>query len=175
MQLRARINEDITTQGILLNGNWQKTDYYIMGCDSQSGIAYLTIIEKDVCSIDHHAILYLAERMVIEEEGWNEEIISDLTEENFLNFISGSGYIAGDTGRCIANDEFLKFYEMLTNDIFRRENCPVIKNGVPTSDTDIFFPIEVVSVVCFDDRWNSEQYFVELATRWVYFRWSTNA
>ena len=68
----------------------------------------------------------------------------------------------------------LKFNEFV-NGMFRESNCPVIKNGVPVSDTEIFFPIEVVSVVCFDDRWNSEQYFVELTTRWAFFRWSTNA
>lgn len=60
MQLLTRILEDKTAHGILLNGNWQKTDYYIIGCDSQStGFAYVTIIEKNLCSIEHHALLYL--------------------------------------------------------------------------------------------------------------------
>lgn len=58
--------------------------------------------------------------------------------------------------------------------MFRKDDCPVIKNGVPVSDTQVFNTEELVSAVCFDDNWNSEQYLVELATRCAFFRWSTN-
>ena len=175
MQLRVRINEDTTAHGILLNGNWQKSDYFIMGCNSEyTGIAYITTIEKDLCAIGHHAILYLAERMVIEEEGWNEAMISDLTEEMFLHFLFTCGYLTNETGMHNSNDAFLKFNEFV-NGMFRESNCPVIKNGVPFSGTEVFNLDELVSAVCFDNRWNSEQYLVELTTRWAFFRWSTNA
>jgi hypothetical protein len=168
------MNNDTTIPGILLNGNWQKTDYFVMGVDSQStGIAHFITLEKDVCNIEHQAILYLAQRFAIETEGWDEAIIADLNAENCINFIFGQGYIAGDSGEHISNEEFLKFYEQLTNGMFIRENFSIVKNGISTDDME-FYPIELVSVVCFSNNWNSVQYFIELATRWALFTWSTD-
>jgi hypothetical protein len=69
-------------------------------------------------------------------------------------------------------DLFWTRFEEIWNGISLVENFTMTKNGVGTQDT-IIRKEDIIATMCFADEWNSQQYFIETETQWIFFDWST--
>ena len=170
-----KIDEYPFYENLLLNKKWKETDYYELCCKSELwGCAFLVIIDKQVTASANEAILYMLERIIIEHEGWNEAIQSDIEPESFITFILTGGYISSYQGTDISVQEFWTNYEEIRNGIYKVPGFEITKNGEKFQD-DILKMDDILHAVCFRDEWNDRQYFFECNNKWGFFSWSTGA
>lgn len=170
-----KISEYPIDQNLFLDMKWKVTDYYELCCKSELwGCAFLVSIDKQVTSIANEAIMCILERLVIESEGWDEKTQSNISSD-FREFILAAGYISNDSGRNITIDEFWVNYEEIKNGICSELNFRITKNGGLTEEDSLIKKNEIVSAVCFADKWNNRQYFIESVEKWAFFSWATGA
>jgi hypothetical protein len=175
MSALVKISDYPINQNFLLDRKWKETDYYELCCKSELwGCAFLVVLDKRITSISNEAIIYLLERLIIESEGWDEKIQSEI-DENFREYIFAGGYLSDPAGWTISNDEFWNNYEEITNGISATEDFQITKNGNLTKNDPLIKRNEILSVVCFGSKWNNRQYFVESYNTWSLFTWATSA
>ncbi len=161
-------------QNLFLDSYWKKSDYYKLCCHSEFwGCASLLKLDKLITSTPNEAIIYLLERLIIESEGWDEKIQSDI-DSDFRQFIFDGGYLSDRKGQIISNDDFWNSYEEIKSGIFASKDYEFTKNGNLTKKETLIERDEILSVISFANEWNNRQYFIELRTKWSLFTWATS-
>jgi hypothetical protein len=172
----TKINEYPTTQTLLANGKWRKTDYYTLCCDSELwGCAELITLNKQVTMNATEALIYVLERSVNEFDHWDDTIQSPNDAEMFARFVLEQGYLRAEKGRPISIQEFWSNYEEVTNGIFKEESLRIFKNEVDIQERNLLQKEDLTEVICFANSWNNRQYFLETEKEWVFFDWGTGA
>lgn len=167
------ITEYPINQNLLLDSNWKKSDYYELCCNSELwGCAFLLVLDKRITPIPNEAIIYLLERLIIQSEGWDEKIQSDI-DSDFRQFIFSGGYLSDPIGQNISNDEFWNNYKEITIGISVSKDYNITKNGSLTRKETLIKRDEILSVISFANEWNNRQYFIELHDKWSFFTWAT--
>lgn len=162
-------------QALLLDRNWKQVDYYELSCRSELwGAAFMLSLDKAVTHSPDEAMIYCLERLSIEGENWGEESVSDIHIIDFGTFILSSGYLAQTESREISIAHFLENFNEIKDGIFKTEGSSLHKNGREIPKDLPLAEEELVAVVCFSDRWNDRQYFIESRKEWILFTWCTS-
>lgn len=162
-------------QALLSDRNWKQVNYYELSCSSELwGSAFMMKLHKSVSSSADEAIIYLLERMAIEQEGWEEASLTDLHIIDFGSFIVSSGYLSKADGWEIPADHFMKNFNEVKEGIFKEKESALYKNGIEVPKDLALEEEELGTVICFADRWNNRQYFTESRDEWILFTWATS-
>lgn len=160
---------------MLLDQNWKQVSYYELSCRSELwGTAFMVTLSKTVTASPDEAMIYLLERLAVEEEGWKEDSLTDIDIIDFGSFMTSSGYLARTDGQDISLSHFLENFNEIKEGIFKEEGSALYKNRVEIPKALPLTEEELVAAVCFSDKWNSRQYFVESRNEWILFSWVTS-
>ena len=166
----------IKHQKMLPNENWKQTDYYEICCMNEGlGCAFFTTLDKRITDNAVEAIIYILQRMIIEGECWDETLQQGINKDNFVRFAISAGYVRHEEGWIASAENFCQDYQGITGGIISQEKFEITKNGVKIDDIFLVQKSNILSVICFDNKWNSIQYLVETKTEWALFTWSTGA
>lgn len=158
-----------------MDQNWKQVNYYELSCRSEFwGTANLVTLPKTLTANPDEAMIYLLERLAVEEEGWPEDSLADLHIIDFGSFIVFSGYLGQTDSRDISTAHFLENFNEIKEGIFKEEESALYKNRVEIPKDLPLAEEELVAAVCFSDKWNSRQYFVESRNEWMLFTWATS-
>jgi hypothetical protein len=155
---------------------WKQTNYYELCSKSEFyGCANFATIKKEFSNSENEALIYLLERIIIETESWNEKIISEINHNTFLRTASSMGYINTLNSKKVEFQSFLNDINEIIVGIQNEPNCKITLNGNNFESKILFQLDDILTVICYDDKWNNRQYFFETQENWNYFIWSTSA
>lgn len=178
MTFPIKITDDPVDTDIIYNNKWKFADFYLHNTQSEGYCSsFLYTIDKQVAESANEALIYLLQRSIIEEEGWTEQTMAEVTPEQLSSFIFYCGYLHTSKGVDFSIEEFWKNYMGLTTGMQKHTSYALTKNGTPIPEVDLEFHEEryIISVISFENEWNSMQYFFETYTHWAFFRWATGA
>jgi hypothetical protein len=166
----------LRNQDLLANARWQQTTYYrLTSQDELWEFADFLTLSKQVCTSAEEAIIYLLQRLVLEEEQWNEDTRAALDIADFEKVVYVNGYLSSRKSGPLTTAEFWTSFSEIRDGILQTAHASISKNGVAIPAEPLLQQGEIVSVACFADYWNSRQYFIETASCWVFFTWATSA
>lgn len=178
MTFPIKITDDPVNTDIIYNKKWKETDSYLHSTDSEMyTCSFLYTIDKQIAQTANEALIHLLQRSIMEEEGWTEQMMAEVTPEQLWTFIIGGGYLNYTRGVDLAIEEFWKDYIGLATGMQAVKSYALTKNGIPLAEIDLEFHEKryILSVTCFANYWNKKEYFFETYTHWAFFRWSTGA
>ncbi|HEY8895398.1 MAG TPA: hypothetical protein VIM79_11310 [Niastella sp.] len=178
MTFPIKITDDPVNTDIIYNNKWKLTDYYRRYTKNEGYCSsYLYTIDKQIAETANEALIYLLQRSIIEEEGWTEQMMAEVTPEELSSFILNCGYLHTPKGVDLPIDNFWGNYIDLATGMQKEKSYALTKNGVPIPEIDLEFHEKryILSATSFDYEWNSMQFFFETYTHWGFFRWSTGA
>ena len=178
MTFPIKITDDPVNTDIIYNNKYKSTDYYLRYTKNEGYCSsYLYTIDKQITETANEALIYLLQRSIMEEEGWTQQMMAELTPEQLWTFIIGSGYLNYTRGVDFSIEKFWKEYIGLATGMQTEKSYALTKNGIPLTEIDLEFHEEryILSVTCFANYWNKQEYFFETYTHWAFFRWSTGA
>ncbi len=131
-------------------------------------------LSKTITNNPDEAMIYLLERLAVEEEGWREDSLTDIDIIDFGSFIMFSGYLGQTDSWDIPAAHFLENFNEIKEGVFKEEGSALYKNKVEIPKDLPLTEEALVAAVCFSDKWNSRQYFVESRDEWMLFTWATS-
>jgi hypothetical protein len=178
MTFPIKITDDPVNTDIIYNNKWKATDCYFRNTNSEGlTCSYLYTIDKQIAETANEALVYLLQRSIMEEEGWTEQMMAEVTPEQLSDFLLNYGYLHTSRGVDLSIEAFWGNYMWLATGMKEEKSYALTKNGNPIPEIDLEFHEEryIISVTSFDNVWNSMQYFFETYSHWAFFRWSTGA
>ncbi|MET3881962.1 hypothetical protein [Niastella sp. OAS944] len=176
MAYQFNINHTPTTPEILYSNKWKATDYYIFSTDSELWCqAKLLIIDKQVTDKPEEAVVFLLQRYLLEFEMWTEQMLNDLTPEQFTAMVNLDICDFPDTALYYDIEDFTKSYNEILRGMQGEASLTITKNGSNASTFDFLSEHDVVDVTSLNDAWNNRQYFIETWTGWAFYTWCTGA
>jgi hypothetical protein len=174
MAYLININSTPTTPEILYSNKWKATDYYIFSTNSELWCqAKLLIIDKQFTNNPEEAVVCLLQRYILEFEGWTEEMMNDLTPEQFTGMVNLDVYPFRDTALYYPIEDFTKSYNEISRGMHGEKSFTITKNGSMVPEFDFLSEHDVVDVTCISDAWNNRQYFIETWMGWAFYTWCT--
>lgn len=176
MTFPIKITDDPLDTDILYNNYWKAVITYVHSTNSEFyGNAFVYTLDKRVTDSANEAFVYLLQRSIIEEEGWTEKSMAEITAEQLASFILSCGYLHTPKGTYISIEDFWKNYMGFINDMQKEASYTLSKNDEPIPALDLEFHEEpyIIAATSFINVWNDQQYFFETWTHWVFFRWGT--
>jgi hypothetical protein len=178
MTFHLKITDAPVNTSIIYNNKWKSTDFYFHNTNSEGyTCSFLYTIDKQIAETANEALVYLLQRSIMEEEGWTEQMMAEVTPEDLSSFILNCGYLHTEKGVDFPIEEFWESYMGLTTGMQKHESYSLTKNGLPIPEIDLEFHEEryIISVTSFVSKWNDWEFFFETYTHWAFFRWSTGA
>jgi hypothetical protein len=173
-----KINDYPVDPGIPGNNKWKAAEYYLLSAKSELFTrASVVIIDKQVTDMANEAIVYLLQGMIKEIEGLDDQRVSDLSLEDLANINLWNGYLDTDIRVDYSIEKGFKNASQIINGFHEEKSLTISKNGIPTTAVDLEFFEEryLLSVTCFADCWNYDEYLFETWTNWIFFSWCTGA
>jgi hypothetical protein len=178
MTFPIKITDNPVNTDIIYNNKYKLTDCYFRNTDSEGyTCSFLYTIDKQIAETANEALIYLLQRSIMEEEGWTEQMMAEVTPEQLSSFILSFGYLHTSKGIDFAVEKFWGNYIGLANGMKKNKSYSLTKNSIPIPEIDLEFHEEryIISVTSFANEWNNMEYFFETYTHWGFFRWSTGA
>ncbi len=168
---------DLSNDSKLKDGTWQ----HVVVCDMSTSSVFwnqasLITLSKKYTTEASSALLYLLQKEVktlaLWEQQWHDHTpsISD-----FIKCIEVWGRFANTVGYAVSIEEFWKVYTATINGIISDPSFEYNEEGIAKPYTQHLVKEDIKHVICFDDTWNEQNFFIETSTRWMLFNWTTMA
>ncbi len=167
------IARDSKHDGLLKDGNWQKTDFYDLDADRTSvGRTLVITLEKAYAANPEIALIYLIQKQTNALGIWqaNWENTTPTTKELLQFFIAEKGF-SNVEGQLISIERFRERYNDTVQDLRKAPGFELSKNEKLMPYQDIFSQENIIKVFCFDDEWNEQNFFIETEREWVLYHW----
>ncbi len=161
----------------LKDGTWQ----YVTVCDLSTDSIFwnrasFITLSKKYTSEASSALIYLlqkeAKTLALWEPKWDNYTPS-MTD--FIKSISVWGRFTNTVGFTVSIEEFWKIYCATINGIISEPSFKYNEEGMTKSFTQHLVKEDIEQVICFDDTWNEQNFFIETSTKWMLFNWATLA
>ncbi len=168
---------DLSNDLKLEDGTWQ----YATVCDLNTNSIFwnraaLITLSKDYATEASSALIYLlqkeAKTLALWEQEWgsNTPAMSD-----FIKCISAWGRFTNTVGYAIPIEEFWKSYNATINGITSEPSFEYNEEGIAKPYAQHLVKEDIEQVICFDDKWNEQNFFIETSAEWILFNWGTMA
>lgn len=159
---------------VLANGNWELASYYELSSNSlfwnRAAIIKLSVT---VTKIAEEALLYLLQKQAnslgIWEQNWSNEIP---TIKDFLKFFTAEKGFNNIEGNIISPVIFWEKYNSIIKGLIEETDVVFTRDGNAISYFDLIQLNDLIRVICFDDEWNEQNYFIETKNEWMLFHWN---
>lgn len=164
----------IDDEKILSNENWRNANQYkLCTKDEYFASAYFICLKKQVNCNSKEALIYILLRHVAEEESWTDAMIANANAGNFMEFVLHNGYLSNTKGFRIPIRKFWKVFQEIINGISEEQSFVLTNNGMVTDNQTLLNENEIITVFCFIDDWNNQQYYIETKDYFHFFSWGT--
>jgi hypothetical protein len=133
----------------------------------------ILIISKKYAKNNREAFLYLLQKQAkvlkIWEAEWNA---TTPTLKEFITFFCTQKGFTNTVGKQVENNIFFNKYSNTINGLTKEQSFEFTKNDVPKTYTNMLNLKDIKKVVCFDDSWQEQNFFIELELYWVLYHWN---
>ncbi len=162
---------------LLQDSNVALADFYDLDSnDSSGGRALVTTISKAVTTDADAAIIYLIQNQTkmlgIWEQEWEK---SNPSLSEFIQFFISEKGFENTVSKVADKNDFWESYHSTINGITKAENFECCKNGMPSEYKTLLHKDEIKQVICFDDSWQDQNFFIETELDWVLYHWSAGS
>ncbi|NCU02953.1 MAG: hypothetical protein GXC73_03110 [Chitinophagaceae bacterium] len=168
---------DVSNGLKLTDGNWQYAVVYDLNTNSVFwNRAACIVIRKDHAKDATSALIYLLQKESKSMALWEQQWGSDTPSlSDFLKYLAVWGRFSNTAGYTINIDAFWKSYAATIDGITAEPSFVYSKEGIATPYLPLLEKEKTVQVICFDDAWNEQNFFIETTDEWVLFNWVTMA
>lgn len=161
----------------LEDGTWQYATVYDLNTDSIFwNRAALITLSKNYVTEPSSALIYLlqkeAKTLALWEKEWGNRTP---TTVDFLRCISAWGRFTNTVGYSIPIEKFWKSYNATIEGIISEPSFEFCEEGTARPYTSHLVKEDIEQVICFDDKWNEQNFFIETSAEWILFNWGTMA
>ncbi len=161
----------------LQDGIWQ----YATVCDLSTNsvfwnrAAFITL-SKDYATEASSALVYLLQKEAKTLSLWQKEwgnrtpAISD-----FIKCIATWGRFTNTAGYAIPIEEFWKSYNATIEGLLAEPSFEYNEEGITKPYVQRLVKEDIEQVICFDNKWNEQNFLVETSAAWILFNWGTMA
>lgn len=159
---------------LLTNGNWQKADFYSLETSSSFwNKAILITLQKEVAKTTAEALIYVLEKQAKSLGIWaNEWTTKNPTVAEFIAFFIAQKGFTNIIGKKISAETFYDNYLETINGITAEPSFEFLKNDKLEVYENLLDPETILNIICFDDDWQEQNYFIETETNWVLYHWN---
>lgn len=169
--------EWLSNELILEDGTWQHATIFDLNTNNLFwNRAALITLPKHYTTEASSALIYLLQKeartLTLWEQEWGN---ATPTMDNFIKCISAWGRFTNTAGYAITIEEFWESYDATIKGIVSHPTFEFTEEGISKTYVQILFKENIVQVICFDDKWNEQNFFIETSTEWILFNWGTMA
>ncbi len=166
---------DAVDEHLLHDGTWQKADFYDLSTNNRFwNRAGIITLSKTFTASAAAAIIYLLQKecnaLKIWERTWGT---GSPTVSDFINFVLSEKAFTSDKGLPVSEESFWEKYSAFINAITAEPGFEFSKNEEAQPFTELIIKDEIMQVICFDDTWDEENYFIETNKEWILYQWAT--
>lgn len=161
----------------LNDGSWQHATIYNL--DSAStfwNAASIISLPKQHATTAPGALLYLlqaeAKALTIWHNCWGNAVPAT---NDFVTTIMAQKRFTNTTGRATSTEIFWKEFKDCMAGLTSGDGFQLTINGIATPYKELLQQDDLVQVICFDESWQEQNYFVETTHSWLLYHWSTAA
>lgn len=160
---------------LLYDGTWQKADFYDLNTNSSFwNRACITTLSKTYTQDPTAAIIYLLQKeckaLKIWERAWAN--ISP-TIPDFINFILTEKRFSNPVGKPISAESFWQEYTGTINGITAEAGFEFTLNEIQKPYEELLQLKDIKNIICFDNTWQEQNYFIETEKEWILYHWTT--
>jgi hypothetical protein len=162
--------------GLLTDNNWQHARFYRLDSGSVFwNTASIISLQKTYADTAEAALLYLLQKEAHFLSLWPEEWQKGKpTAKAFIDSVIAGGCFTNTKGEPMAPENFREKFSN-TMDGLMQTGVEYFIDGVVVSQPVFFDPNEIIRVICFDDSWQEQNYFIEANTEWILYHWAGGA
>lgn len=173
MNLNA-IASQTYADNFLANGNWEQAVYYELCSNSLFwNRAAIIVLSDKVTKNAAEGLLYLLQKQAkmlgIWEQYWPNEIP---TIKDFLAFFTAEKGFNNTDGKPISPERFWESYNPTIEGLMEEPAVEFTKDGDIISYVDVIQQKDIIQVLCFDDEWNEQNFFLQTKNKWMLFHWN---
>ena len=163
--------------GLLQDNNWQKADLYDLTTGSTFwNRAIIITLPKIYAETNTVALIYLLQKQTHALDIWEREWGNITpTIHDFINFFIAEKGFTNTEGQSISAEFFWEKYSPTIEGITAEPGFEFSKNDIAEPYTNLLNKGDIIQVICFDDTWDEQNYFIETTTEWVLYHWSSAA
>jgi hypothetical protein len=170
-------NTSETYDRLLKDDNWQGCTFYDLSTDSVFwNRAVLISLRKEFAITAPVALLYLlqkeAKTLTLWQQQWDNHVP---TTKEFIKSVIAGGRFSNIKGEIISIESFWKEFKGTMDGVTAEPNFQFSINGVVTPYNEVLHQKDIQSVICFDNTWQEQNYFIETANEWILYHWATAA
>ncbi len=173
LEFPTDLNHDLK----LKDGIWQ----YVIVCDMSTNSIFwnrasFVILSKKYTTEASYALIYLlqkeAKALTLWEAEWGEQSPSI---GNFINCITAWGRFTNTAGYDVSIEDFWEIYSATIRGITAEPSFTYNEEGITKPYTQHLVKEDIEQVICFDDAWNEQNFFIETSEKWMLFSWMNMA
>ncbi len=160
---------------LLLDGTWQKADFYDVSTGSSFwNRAGIITLSKTYTQTPAAAIIYLLQKECKALKIWGKEWgIATPTIPDFIKFILAEKRFTNSEGQLISIESFWGKYSATITGITAEPDFEFRKNEMAAPFILLLNRMEIKQVICFDDSWDEQNFLIETETDWFLYHWAS--
>lgn len=160
---------------VLQNGHSNLADFYDFDSDEGTqGRAIVLILSKAATKNADEALIYLLQKQTKMLGIWERELEkSNPSLSEFIQFFISEKGFENIIGKVADRDGFWESYQSTITGIANAENFECSKNGIHCEYNTLLHKEGIKQVICFDDSWQEQNFFIETELDWVLYHWSS--
>lgn len=168
-------NTSATFNAALKDNNSQQATFYDLTTDSLFwNRASLICLPKTITASPEIALLYLlqkeAKTLIIWQQQWGNNLP---TANEFIEYTITQKRFSNPIGKPISTESFWKEYKGTINGITAEAGFEFTVNEVQKPYKELLQAEDIQSVICFDNTWQEQNYFIETEKEWILYHWAS--
>ncbi|HSN61924.1 MAG TPA: hypothetical protein VLR49_13370 [Ferruginibacter sp.] len=163
--------------GLLAKSSWEQATVYRLSTGSTYwNTASVISLPKDCAATAPVALLYL-----LQAEARSLEIFADHLENafpstaEFINAVLAERRFSNNIGKEVSIESFWKTFVATMQGMVSQEGFEFTVNAVATPYQELLHKNVILHVICFDESWQEQNYFIETSGHWMLYNWTTGA
>ena len=97
------------------------------------------------------------------------------TSNEFIQYIIAEKRFSNTIGKPVSSESFWEEYTGTFNGITAEASFEFTVNEIEKPYEELLQLKDIRSIICFDNTWQEQNYFVETEKEWVLYHWATAA
>lgn len=163
--------------GLLTDEKWRYAIVHDLNTKSTywSRASFVKLSKKYTANASS-ALIYLLQKEAKALSLWEREWGNNTPAiSNFMNCLSVWGRFTNTAGESIPVEEFWKSYDATIQGLLSEPSFEYQEEGITKPYTQHLVKEHIEQVICFDNTWNEQNFFIETRSEWILFNWGTMA
>lgn len=160
---------------LLYDGTWQKADFYDLNTNSSFwNRAGITTLAKTYTTSPAAAIIYLLQKECKALNIWERVLGNNMpTANEFIQYVIAQKRFSNTIGKPVSSESFWEEYTGTLNGITAEASFEFTVNEIQKPYEELLQLKDIRSIICFDNTWQEQNYFIETDKEWILYHWAT--